>query len=80
MSTASYHAYFRRPDDCIVYAPLTEDQEISLVHRGGDGRWHCALCDATDCRHARVAGQAENGTADYLRGGGGVYTVPLPSG
>lgn len=77
----NYHAYFRRPDDCVVYAPVTEDREISLVHRGGDGRWHCALCDATDCRHVRVAVQADGGASNHLTGAGdGVFTVPLPNG
>lgn len=50
-----YEVYFRRPNDCVVFAPLTAPREVSLVHRAGDGQWHCALCDATDCRHAEAA-------------------------
>lgn len=50
-----YEIYFRRPNDCVIYAPDNETREVSLLHRRGDGEWHCALCDSTHCRHAEVA-------------------------
>ncbi len=51
-----YEVYpFRPPDNVVVYAPVDAPREISLVKRQGDGRWHCALCDSTGCRHARAA-------------------------
>ncbi|MFW5947202.1 MAG: hypothetical protein ACOCUW_01810 [Gemmatimonadota bacterium] len=53
-----YEVYFRRPHDAVVFASTPERSEISLVHRNGDGSWHCALCDATHCRHVRVARRA----------------------
>lgn len=54
-----YETYFRRPDDCVVYAPPTEAREVSLVHRQRNGEWHCALCDSTRCRHADAAEEAD---------------------
>lgn len=53
-----YDVYFRRPDDAVVYATPPAPRETSLLHRGGDGRWHCALCDSTDCRHTEAADRA----------------------
>ena len=75
-----YHVYFRRPNDCVVYAPVTEHHEVSLVHRGHDGSWHCALCDATDCRHASAASRAgDDAAGDGLAGtAGDLGTDPLP--
>lgn len=77
-----YHVYFRRPDDCVVYAPATEHHEVSLVHRVADGSWHCALCGATDCRHAAAALRADDEAAegDLPGAGDGVFNVPLPNG
>lgn len=73
----NYHVYFRRPDDCVVYSPATEHHEVSLVHRRGDGTWHCALCDATDCRHSVAALEAghEAGDGDPA-GASGALTAP----
>lgn len=78
----NYHVYFRRPDDCVVYTSVTEHHEVSLVHRGRNGRWHCALCDVLDCRHTRAAEQAEHQAGGDAAGGtlGGVFTIPLPNG
>ena len=67
-----YHVYFRRPDDCVVYAPATEHHEISLLHRLRGREWHCALCDATDCRHAEAASRAAEQAADLQGEAGGV--------
>lgn len=55
--TDPYEVYFRRPDDAVVWAQITDHTEISLVHHNRDGSWHCALCNTTDCRHV-VAAQA----------------------
>ena len=77
-----YHVYFRRPDDCVVYTPVTEHHEISLLHRMTGG-WHCALCDATDCRHAEAAARAAEQQAGDSRAAdaaGSVFTVPRPDG
>lgn len=53
--TLAFEVYFRRPDDCVVYAPIGAPQEISLLHRQADGSWHCALCGETRCRHTAAA-------------------------
>lgn len=50
-----YEVYFRRPNDAVVFAETAEVKEVSLLHRNADGAWHCALCDATECRHAAAA-------------------------
>ena len=57
-----YEVFFRRADDCVVYAPPTERHEISLVHRRPDGSWHCALCNDTQCRHVEAAEEAASTT------------------
>jgi hypothetical protein len=54
-----YEVYFRRADDCVVFAPSTERREISLLRRRADGTWHCALCDSTSCRHTVAAEEAD---------------------
>lgn len=53
-----YEIYFRRPDDCVVFTPISEKREVSLLHRRRDGEWHCALCDSTGCRHSEFAARA----------------------
>lgn len=53
-----YEVFFRRPNDCVVFAPITETKEVTLLHRQRDGAWHCALCDSTSCRHGEVAERA----------------------
>mgnify|MGYP006302808149 CR=1 FL=1 len=63
MTGTEYEVYFRRPDDAIVYASVPDHGEVSLVHRNADGSWHCALCNATDCRHVHVARTAKEGEA-----------------
>ncbi len=59
--TQQYEVYFRRPDDAVVYAAVTGHNEVSLVHHNGDGSWHCALCDATECKHIQAARAAKEG-------------------
>lgn len=51
-----YEVYpFRPPDDVVVFAPVAAPRrEISLLKRRPDGRWHCALCGTTACRHTRA--------------------------
>ena len=73
-----YHVYFRRKNECVVYAPVTERREVSLLRRRLDGSWHCALCDATDCRHAMAAVRADDkAAAGHFAGATGVVvTVP----
>jgi hypothetical protein len=53
-----YEIYFRRPNDCVVYARNPDVREVSLLHRRRGGEWHCALCDSTRCPHVEVAEQA----------------------
>lgn len=65
----AYEVYFRRPDDCVVFAPANVSREISLLHRTADGQWHCALCDTTRCRHTEAAEAGEAGRA-------GIRAVP----
>ena len=50
-----FEVYFRRPDDAVVYTRTVDSREVSLVHRNRDDSWHCALCDATECRHIKAA-------------------------
>lgn len=50
-----YEVYFRRPNDAVVYAADPGAHEVSLLHRYPDGAWHCALCNATRCRHIEAA-------------------------
>lgn len=63
MTDAGYEIYFRRPDDCVVYAADTSQREVSLLHHQGEGEWHCALCDSTRCRHTEVATRTVRGRA-----------------
>ena len=58
-----YDVYFRRPDDAVVYATAADVHEVSLVHRYSDGRWHCALCNASRCAHIEVAVSAHRDRA-----------------
>lgn len=55
MHAERYEVYFRRPNDAVVYAAAAHEKEVSLLHRYTDGSWHCALCNATACRHIEVA-------------------------
>ncbi|MDX1675785.1 MAG: hypothetical protein R3314_13410 [Longimicrobiales bacterium] len=57
-----FEVYFRRPDDAVVFAMTEDSREVSLVHRYGDGSWHCALCNARECRHIEVARAADPAT------------------
>ncbi len=59
MTRTDYEVYFRRPDDAVVWAPIAGHNEISLVHHNHDDSWHCALCNSTDCQHARAARSAK---------------------
>ncbi len=57
-TTDRYEVYFRRPNDAVVYTSADDVSEVSLLHRYPDGSWHCALCDAHECRHIDVARSA----------------------
>lgn len=50
-----FEVYFRRPDECVVFATEPDPREISLVHHYPDGHWHCALCNDIRCRHVEAA-------------------------
>lgn len=64
-TTDRYEVYFRRPNDAVVYASADDGGEVSLLHRYPDGRWHCALCNAHECRHIEVVrGAAVDRTAE----------------